>query len=171
MQTLILLSHPNMANSKVNKALKNAALECQNLNLSELYAKYPNEKIDVKAEQELLLNHEKIIFQFPVFWYATPPLLKKYFDEVFSYGFAYGEKARALKGKEFGFCLSFGDEEQSFEKEGKVGFSVDEIITPFKAMSKFVGAKYGGYFAVFDAHELSQNELLQKGEQYKRFLI
>ncbi len=61
MKTLIILAHPDIENSRINKTLKNAALEEQ-ISISALYEKYPNFTIDIKKEQELLVNHDKIVF-------------------------------------------------------------------------------------------------------------
>ena len=35
--------------------------------------------------------HDVVIFQFPLFWYSTPPILKQWQDIVLEYGWAYGE--------------------------------------------------------------------------------
>ncbi|MCH5337102.1 MAG: NAD(P)H-dependent oxidoreductase, partial [Campylobacter sp.] len=83
MKTLIILAHPDIKNSRINKALKTVALE-SGVSISELYEKYPNFNIDIKKEQELLVAHDRIILQFPCFWYSSPPLLKKYFDDIFT---------------------------------------------------------------------------------------
>ncbi|WP_258875145.1 NAD(P)H-dependent oxidoreductase [Paenibacillus sp. VMFN-D1] len=49
-----------------------------------LYKEYPNENIDFKHEQELLRSHDRIVFQFPLYGYSTPPLMKMWVDEVFT---------------------------------------------------------------------------------------
>ncbi|KAM5358418.1 hypothetical protein ACJZ2D_015297 [Fusarium nematophilum] len=45
---------------------------------------------DVKREQEKLLWADTVIFQFPLWWYTMPAILKGWIDRVFSLGFAYG---------------------------------------------------------------------------------
>ncbi|GAB4585405.1 NAD(P)H-dependent oxidoreductase [Nocardia sp. IFM 10818] len=45
---------------------------------------------DVRAEQEKLLWADTIIFQFPLWWYTMPAILKGWVDRVFTYRFAYG---------------------------------------------------------------------------------
>lgn len=45
---------------------------------------------DVAAEQEKLLWADTVIFQFPMWWYTMPAILKGWVDRVFSYHFAYG---------------------------------------------------------------------------------
>ena len=55
---LVNLVHPNIENSVVNKKLINAISKLENVNINNLYTNYPDFKIDVKKEQELLLNHD-----------------------------------------------------------------------------------------------------------------
>jgi NAD(P)H dehydrogenase (quinone) len=45
---------------------------------------------DVKAEQEKLLWADLVIYQFPLWWYTMPAILKGWIDRVYSCGFAYG---------------------------------------------------------------------------------
>ncbi|MBX7267715.1 NAD(P)H-dependent oxidoreductase [Micromonospora sp. Llam7] len=45
---------------------------------------------DVAAEQEKLLWADTVVFQFPMWWYTMPAILKGWVDRVFSYHFAYG---------------------------------------------------------------------------------
>ncbi|WP_205426430.1 NAD(P)H-dependent oxidoreductase [Helicobacter suis] len=170
MKTLVVLAHPDLSTSRVNKALKNA-IENEPVVISDLYGKYPDSKINIPAEQELLLQSNKIVFQFPIYWYSYPPLLKKYFDDVFAYGFAYGSSGQALKGKEFFLCISLGGKEESYSAQGMMGFNLEELLNPFKATSKFVGATYGGHLAVFGAtHGLGDAELAQKCREYKQLV-
>ena len=45
---------------------------------------------DVTLEQEKLLWADTVIFQFPLWWFSMPAILKGWFDRVYAYGFAYG---------------------------------------------------------------------------------
>ncbi|MEU6854456.1 NAD(P)H-dependent oxidoreductase [Actinacidiphila alni] len=59
---------------------------------------------DVRAEQDKLLWADTIIFQFPLWWYAMPAILKGWVDRVFTYRFAYGvgEHSDTRYGERFG---------------------------------------------------------------------
>lgn len=56
------------------------------------------------AEQEKLLWADTIIFQFPLWWYTMPAILKGWVDRVFTYRFAYGvgEHSDTKYGERFG---------------------------------------------------------------------
>ena len=87
MKNLIVLVHPDIANSRANKAWREQALKrATRFDLHELYPLYPDFKIDAAKEQKMLEKYEKIIVEFPLYWYSYPPLLKKWFDDVFAHG-------------------------------------------------------------------------------------
>jgi len=51
---------------------------------------------DVLTEQEKVNRCDAIVFIYPVFWTEAPAKLKGWFDRVWTYGFAYGDK-RTMK--------------------------------------------------------------------------
>lgn len=44
---------------------------------------------EVRIEQQKLLDAELVIFQFPLWWYSVPAMLKGWFDRVFASGFGF----------------------------------------------------------------------------------
>ncbi len=78
MKTLVLIFHPHINNSRVNKALKQEVLKntSKEVIVRDEYEKYPDEKIDVELEQSLLEKAGRIVLQFPMYWYSCPSLLK-----------------------------------------------------------------------------------------------
>lgn len=176
MKTLIVLAHPDISNSNVNKRWKQELEKYQNdIIIHELYKEYPDWNIDVEKEQRVLESSDYIIFQFPVYWYSYPPLLKKWLDDVFTYGWAYGSKGDKLKGKKFGLAISIGDKEENYSHNGSVGFTVEEVIVPFKATAAHVGAISLPYFSTFGASfqigteevELSSKNYIEYISRYK----
>lgn len=97
MKTLVLIAHPHIESSRVNKKWKESALNQTDLTVHDLYETYCDQPIDVKVEQQLLLAHDRIVFQFPLYWYSSPPLLKQWFDEVFTFGWAHGPGGTKLR--------------------------------------------------------------------------
>lgn len=99
---LIILAHPDFNQSIANKTviehLQKSGLSTEIRDIASLY---PDWCIDVAAEQRALLRHSTIVFQYPLYWYNMPAILKHYFDSVLTYGFAYGQNGDKLKGKNF----------------------------------------------------------------------
>ena len=79
MKALIVLAHPNIETSRVNKRWREELAQHTDIaEIHELYREYPDWQIDVEREQRLLESHELIVLQFPLYWYSYPPLLKKW---------------------------------------------------------------------------------------------
>jgi len=173
MKILIVLAHPDINNSNVNKRWKQELEKYPNdIIIHELYEEYPNWNIDVEKEQRLLESSNYIIFQFPVYWYSYPPLLKKWLDDVFTHGWAYGSKGNKLKGKKIGLAMSIGDKEENYLHTGSVGFTVDEVVTPFKATLAHVGANALPYFSVFKvSFQISREEVEQSANDYIKYIF
>ena len=56
------------------------------------YRNTPDLADDVLDEQAKINTSDAIVFIYPVFWSEAPAKLVGWFDRVWSYGFAYGEK-------------------------------------------------------------------------------
>ncbi|MCL2244722.1 MAG: NAD(P)H-dependent oxidoreductase [Treponema sp.] len=76
---------------------------------------------DVVCEQEKINACDAIAFIFPLFWSDAPAKLVGWFDRVWTYGFAYGER-RAMKKLEKGLVLcSAGNTMEYFHNTGILG--------------------------------------------------
>ncbi|MNZ78824.1 General stress protein 14 [compost metagenome] len=167
MKTLIIAAHPNLHNgSRLNKQLIDAVIADGRGTIHELYTEYPEGIIDVNREQQLLLAHDRIIFQFPFWWYSTPSLLKKWFDEVLLFGFAYGDGGNKLHGKEWGMAITTGGPAESYSSTGYNKFSIDELTRPFQVTCSLIGMKYLPAYTVHGAHHLTDEELAKAAEGY-----
>jgi NAD(P)H dehydrogenase (quinone) len=77
---------------------------------------------DVAAEQAKVAAADVVVFQFPVWWFSMPAILKGWVDRVFSRGFAYsaGRKYETghFKGKRAMLCLTTGTASTLYEPNG-----------------------------------------------------
>ena len=65
MKIMNLVFHPDLDSSRVNRLWKQQLEESRKVTTSrDLYAEYPDFQIDVEREQELLLEHDRIICSF-----------------------------------------------------------------------------------------------------------
>jgi len=136
--TLMILAHPNLGNSIANKTIAEEVSKLDNIEVRDITKLYPDINIDAKAEQETLLNADRIIFQYPIYWYNMPPILKQWFDQVLTYGFAYGEGTYKLEGKEMMVSVTTGGPE-----EGYAGGILDsKILFPLEGTAEFCKMKY-----------------------------
>ena len=81
------------------------------------YRNTQNVAEDVFAEQEKINSADAIAFIYPVFWTEAPAKLVGWFDRVWSYGFAYGEKTMKVLDKALIMC-SAGNPIERLEEYG-----------------------------------------------------
>ena len=81
------------------------------------YRDTPDIASDVLAEQEKINSADAIAFIYPVFWTEAPARLVGWFDRVWSYGFAYGNKTMKLLEKALILC-SAGNPIERLEQFG-----------------------------------------------------
>ena len=81
------------------------------------YKTAPNVAADVLAEQKKINSSDAIVFIYPVFWTEAPAKLVGWFDRVWSYGFAYGEKTIKMLDKALILC-SAGNSSETLEQFG-----------------------------------------------------
>ncbi|MCW2387155.1 NAD(P)H dehydrogenase (quinone) [Sphingobium sp. B11D3B] len=96
---------------------------------------------DVKAEQKKLLWADVLIFQFPLWWFSMPAILKGWVDRVYAYGFAYGVGEHSdrrwgerygegrLAGKRAMLIVTAGGWEQHYAARGING-PIDDLLFP-----------------------------------------
>lgn len=133
MKTLVILAHPNYNQSIANQAIMNTLTDkIDNLTVSHIADLYPNYAIDAEAEQQKLLQADTVVFQFPFYWYNMPAILKKWFDEVFTFNFAYGTQGDKLKGKNFQLSITIGGPASSYTPLGYNHFKVEDLLKPLE---------------------------------------
>lgn len=146
---LVLYAHPAPRHSTANKQMIAAAQSIDNVTFVDLYARYPRFKIDIDKEQEQLLAHDIIVFQFPLMWYSTPSILKEWQDLVLEYGFAYGEGGKALAGKCLLPVITVGGPEQAYQADGYNNHRLQTFLTPLEQTAALCSMQYLPPLALF----------------------
>lgn len=142
MKILNLVFHPHLSESRNNKTWKTQLDASGKVDLSrDLYAEYPDFNIDVEKEQALLIEYDRIILQFPFYWYSMPPLLKKWLDDVLTYNFAYGPQGDKLKGKDLQLVVSVGGREK-FYSGFDIFTTVPDLLRPFQLTANLTQMNY-----------------------------
>lgn len=151
MKTLIIVVHPDIDSSAVNKRWIEALQKFpEKFDVHQLYKIYPDEKIDVPAEQQLVEQYEKIVFQFPFYWFSSPPLFKKWLDEVLTHGWAFGSKSGfKVAGKKIALAISLGADEYEYRPSDIYKYSLSELTRPFELTFEYIKADYKQPFAYY----------------------
>lgn len=135
-KVLLLYAHPESQDSITNHLLLQPALDLENITVHDLYAHYPDFFIDIHQEQQLLREHQVIVFQHPLCTYSCPALLKEWMDRVLARGFASGHGGNALAGKHWRSIITTGEPESAYRAEGVNGYPLTEILRPFELTAK-----------------------------------
>lgn len=119
------------------------------------YRNSPDVASDVLAEQEKINSSDAIVFIYPVFWTEAPAKLVGWFDRVWTYGFAYGDKT--MKTLEKGLILcSAGNPIERLERLGLLD-SMKRVMLGDRLLGRVKQAE----FVVFD-NTSRENELREK---------
>ena len=156
---LILFAHPAIQKSRVNSRMAEALQDIGNLTFHNLYEAYPDFNIDVKQEQELLLQHDIIIWHHPFYWYSSPSILKEWIDLVLEHGFAYGRKGTMLKGKKVMTAITTGGRREAYQQGGFNNFTIRQLLSPFEQTVKLCYMDYLPPFVVHGSHLLNEEEI------------
>jgi NAD(P)H dehydrogenase (quinone) len=120
---------------------------------------------DIKREHQLLSEAELIIFQFPLWWYSMPALLKGYIDRVFSMGWAYGG-GQALVGKKILVSMTTGAPDFAWTNE-KRGTIAEIFKHLFVGTFGLCGLTIIDPFLVYSPKRMSPEERLNTLHQFK----
>jgi glutathione-regulated potassium-efflux system ancillary protein KefG len=168
---LIIFAHPAIQKSRVHKRLTDSLKNLPGITVNDLYENYPDFYINIVAEQQLLIEHDIIIWQHPFYWYSSPAILKEWFDLVLQHGFAYGPKGRNLDGKQVLSIISTGGNKEVYCKEGRNHFTINEFLVPFKQSANLCGMDYLPPFVIYGSHTLDNAEIEKLNIKYKKLLI
>ncbi|MEQ9442237.1 MAG: NAD(P)H-dependent oxidoreductase [Cyclobacteriaceae bacterium] len=172
---LIILGHPNYGQSFANKTIIEELLNSHvNVEVRHIQKLYPDYQIDARTEQEVLLKHKTIVFQYPFYWYNMPAILKQWFDVVFEYQFAYGSKGDKLKGKNFVPSFTVGAPENGYRTLAEHHFRVYDFCknleqTAYYAKMNYVEPVY--FHGTSLAAGYTENEVRDKAKNQGKKLI
>jgi glutathione-regulated potassium-efflux system ancillary protein KefG len=168
---LLIFAHPAMHKSQVNRQLLAVARECPFVTAHDLYENYPDFNIDISREQELLVQHDVIVWQHPFYWYSAPAIVKEWCDLVLEYGFAYGAGGTSLNGKGWAHALTAGGSRDSYKEGGHNRYTIRELLNPFDQTARLCGMDFLPPFVVFGTLNFGSAKLPKKIlDQYQEYL-
>ncbi|MGI6852183.1 NAD(P)H-dependent oxidoreductase [Mesorhizobium sp. 1B3] len=176
MKTLILLFHPDFKNSTTNAALAEAARSVPGVEVVDMQALYPEGRLDVfqdgAVEAERLLSAGRIVLQFPVQWYSTPPLLKAWADAVLTRMFyvSYDTEGQRLEGTPIMVAATAGNVPEAYSPTGQNLIPLPDLLNPLRATAYRCRLPWAEPFLLYRAGKLSDTELADAAERYAQRL-
>jgi len=141
-QLLVYYAHPGHRSSRVNRPMAEAAQKIEGITFLDLYRLYPRHDIKVQAEQERLLAADVVLFQFPLFWYSTPSLVKEWIDLVLQHGFAYGSGGDKLAGKTMMIATTAAGPEEAYTPQGYQHYPLRTFLTPLEQTARLCQMRF-----------------------------
>ena len=160
MNMLVLTAHPDLSASTANRKWFEALSDVEGIITRDLTAVGgPEMRFEPSVEQALLEEADRVVLQFPFYWYSSPPVLKAWLDQVLLSGFAYGSEGDKLRGKELVLAISTGGQAESYQASSFNSFGMSEFLAPFQQTAIMVGMTYLPPFVLHSAMSRDQTRL------------
>lgn len=171
-KTLILLFHPDLGRSRANAALAAAAARLPGVEVIDIYALYPDGRIDADREVARLLSADRIVLQFPIQWYSTPPLLKAWQDAVLTrmYYITYKTEGCLLEGRPLLVAATAGNVPEAYVHDGANKFTMAELLRPLEAIAHRCVLPWQTPFLLYRADKLDDLSLHGAARDYAAIL-
>ncbi|MGP1451007.1 MAG: NAD(P)H-dependent oxidoreductase [Wolinella sp.] len=135
-KVLVVSGHPSIKDSLANATILSELEKINGIKIRKLDELTNGYKFDIVAEQNALIDSEIVVFEFPFYWFSMPAILKKYFDDVFTYGFAHGSSGDKLHGKKVIFSFTTGAPLSVYEAGGA---SIEAYLSTFRGIAAYSG--------------------------------
>ena len=129
---------------------------------------------DIQAEIEKLKWCDLLIFNFPMYWFSVPAILKGWIDRVFVSGFCYGGKRfydqGGLKGKKGLLAFTLGGREHMFG-QNKIHGEMQTMLRPIlRGSMAYVGLSVLPPFIGWHVPYISDEDRHTLLEEYRAYL-
>lgn len=169
---LIIFSHPLYEKSKINQIINEYIPNNEHITFHDLYEEYPYFEIDIHYEQKLLLEHDIIIWQHPLYWFSCPALLKQWIDMVLYFNKKDSISIDQLKGKSVLQIMTLGKKQVNEDMESRTNENNEllKYLTPFKKTVEFCNMNYLPPFFIQASSDTPLESMHKKGEKYAYIL-
>ena len=162
MKTLVIVAHPQLDASTAQSFLKTAALADSAVIWHELTAPF-----DIAAEQKLLHSVDRIIFQFPMYWYSAPAILKQWLDEVWNSQLT---SNRLVKGRQLGIVVTVAHPATAFGPGASQEYTIAELLRPYQALAHATGMQYLPPLPIYQFAQQTEEEKQLLYIRYQQYL-
>ncbi|RKR15216.1 NAD(P)H dehydrogenase (quinone) [Maribacter vaceletii] len=150
------------------------------------YYKYASEQIhahqnnlfsdEIREEMELLIKADVLIFNFPLWWFGMPAILKGWVDRVLAYGFAYGGeygfyKEGRFKNKKALLSITTGSPADFYSKNGAHKRTITDILKNIhQGIFNLIGFDVLPDFVAYGASRISDEDRKKILEDYASYI-
>jgi len=120
----------------------------------------------ISQEQQKLASSDLLIFQFPLWWWSFPSILKGWVDRVLSSGFAYGKDA-TLEPKKIMYSITTGGANSREELE----YYQSKIEGLYQDIFGFIGWEILPAFIAHGVQQQTEEERKLLLKSYKEHIV
>jgi len=125
-----------------------------------------NYQREIQDQQRRLKEADLVIFQFPLWWYSIPAILKGWVERVLGNGFAYDDEHvfenGLLKGKRAMLSLTTGATNEELIADSQYTGSIEQMLKPFiGGVLKFCGIDWVTTFLAPAVSRMNNNDVKQ----------
>lgn len=122
--------------------------------------------LDVEGQQTALLWADAVIFQFPLWWFSMPAIMKGWVDRVYAFGFGYGVGEHSetrwgdrygegtLQGKRGMLIVTMGGWESHYGERGVNGPIEDLLFPIHRGVLHYPGFDVMEPFLLYKVHSM-----------------
>lgn len=166
MKTLIVVSHPDVAGSNTQQFLKASAEPVPDVTWHQL----DDAPLDLEAERQLLLAADRVVFQFPLYWYSAPASLKRWLDQVWVRSVVYDDRGGLLNGKSLGLVVSFSQPEAAYQLGGSEQVSLSTLLAPYAALARKTGMRLLAPLTISQFAYTTESDRFALMSRYQQYL-
>ena len=138
---------------------------------------------DVEAEQANLLWADAVVFQFPLWWFTMPAVLKGWVERVYAFGFAYGVGVQGgarwgdrygegrLAGRRAMLSVTMGGRQPHYGERGVNGPLLDLLFPIHHGILWYPGMDVLPPFVVYQADRLTPEAFDVAAAEYRERLV
>lgn len=168
---LILFAHPRYEKSRANRSLLAAVSNNDSVTIHDLYEQYPDFNIDIAYEKTLLLSHDIIIWQYPLYMYSPPAMIKQWIDLVLEHGWAHGAESCKLENKLIFNAISTGGTRESYVSSGFNQHTIKELLVPLEQTACLCKMIWLPPFMVQGTYRLTEEMFAEYANRYRHVLL
>ena len=129
---------------------------------------------DIMVEIDKVAWADHIIFQFPLWWFSMPAILKGWFDRILVKGFAYDVgkvfNDGLLSGKSASLVVSTQSPESAYQPNGIHSATIDVFLHHIHHTLRFVGMQIYAPFITYAAFNLDTTRKEKMVQDYLAYL-
>ncbi len=168
---IVYYAHPGHKYSHANREMNRVASQVDGITYVDLYQDYPRFDIDADVEQQRLLEHDVVLFQFPLFWYSTPSILKEWQDLVLEHGFAYGSGGDKLEGKRMQLAITAAGPEDAYSSGGYQHYPLRDFLRPLEQTARLCSMRFPPPYVLYGSLKSpADGRMEQHADGYRRLL-